>query len=151
MDVSGSAVVPRMFGDKLFNLIVYSDKGLYWWNFGKDSFVVTNTLVFNKRAGEGADALIAEFSSAASIATNIRNAFMLTATGMKIYVLEKPAADVVITKISDIVLTENILATFSAPPGQVFPVSLQCECATNSAPKLICFSTSLNCLMVTRK
>lgn len=59
----------------------------------------TNFFSFNKKVGEGADSLIADFSTALSITTNIQNAFLLTPTGIKFFQISKPAADVVITKI----------------------------------------------------
>lgn len=60
---------------------------------------VTNFFSFNKKVGEGADSLIADFSNAMSITTSIQNAFALTPNGIKFFQISKPAADVIITKI----------------------------------------------------
>jgi len=35
--------------------------------------------------------------------------------------------------------------------GQIVVMAFQCQCATDTAPRLVCFAATLNCLAVTRK
>jgi hypothetical protein len=110
----------------------------------------TNNFKVYKKVGEGIDTAIADFSSALGVSTNGQTAFLLTATGLKFYNIETVSGAATVTKVGETLLPETVSGSLGTD-GKLIAVSIKCECAADAAPKLICFSTTLNCLIVTRK
>jgi hypothetical protein len=74
----------------------------------------------------------------------------MSATGLKFYKIETVAGATAVTKVAETLLSETVTSSLGTS-GKLIAVSIKCECASDTAPKLICFSATLNCLMVTRK
>lgn len=91
-NVGGGDVLPRIYSDNLLNIVVYSDKVLYWFSFlAVGGLSPTSDLIVNKKVGEGIDSAITDFSTALGVSTNSQTAFLITTTGFKYYKLEKKA------------------------------------------------------------
>jgi hypothetical protein len=124
---------------------------LYWFSINViGTLSRTNHFRVYKKVGEGIDSAITDFSTALGVSTNAQTAFLLTATGLKSYQISKISGADTVTKVAETVFSETVAGSLGTS-GKLIAISIKCECASDTAPKLICFSTSLNCLMVTRK